>query len=69
MSATPEEIMRRVTQRAMERHNILSETRLASHVGCSQKSISKLLSETPVTLTQEQWFNLCTLAGVLNVGG
>jgi hypothetical protein len=66
---TPEEIMRKVTQKAMENHHILSETKLASAVGCGQGSISKLLNETPVKLTQEQWFNLCTLANVLNVGG
>lgn len=66
---TPEQIMRQVTQQAMEKHHILSETKMAAAVGCGQGSIAKLLTETPVKLTQEQWFNLCTLAGVLNVGG
>lgn len=66
---TPEQIMRQVTQQAMERHHILSETKMAAAVGCGQGSIAKLLNETPVKLTQEQWFNLCTLAGVLNVVG
>lgn len=66
---TPEQIMRKVTQQAMENHNITSETKLASAVGCGQGSIAKLLNESPVKLTQAQWFNLCTLARVLNVCG
>lgn len=61
---TPEEIMRKVAQQAMENHRILSETKLAAAIGCGQGSVSKLLGEEPVKLTQEQWFNLCTLEGV-----
>lgn len=64
---TPEEIMRRIVQRAMEKNSIASEAKLAFSVGCGQGSVSKLLNEIPVKLTQSQWITICSMAGVLNL--
>lgn len=59
---TPNEAIRRITQRAMERHR-LSQRGLAHEIGCGDGSIAKLLDEQEVLLTQEQWFYLMTLGG------
>ena len=59
---TPNEVIRRITQRAMERHR-LSQRGLAHEIGCGDGSIAKLLDEQEVRLTQEQWFYLMTLGG------
>ena len=56
---TPNEIVRRITQQAMERHR-LSQRGLAHEIGCGDGSIAKLLDEQEVRLTQEQWFYLMT---------
>lgn len=56
-------IVRRITQKAMER-NKLREYTLSSAIGCSKRSVDKLLNEEPVKLTQEQWFHLMNLGGV-----
>mgnify|MGYP002543388088 FL=1 len=60
---TPNEKVRRITQRAMERHR-LSQRGLAHEIGCGDGSIAKLLDEQEVRLTQEQWFYLMTLGGI-----
>ena len=60
---TPNEIVRRITQQAMERHR-LSQRGLAHEIGCGDGSIAKLLDEQEVRLTQEQWFYLMTLGGI-----
>ena len=60
---TPNETVRRITQRAMERHR-LSQRGLAHEIGCGESSIAKLLDEQEVRLTQEQFFNLITLGGI-----
>ena len=41
---TPNEAIRRITQRAMERHR-LSQRGLAHEIGCGDGSIAKLLDE------------------------
>ena len=41
---TPNETVRRITQRAMERHR-LSQRGLAHEIGCGDGSIAKLLDE------------------------
>ena len=64
---TPEEITRRIVQQAMEKNSIASETKFAFSVGCGQGSVSKLLNEIPVKLTQSQWLAICSMAGVLNL--
>ena len=56
------EAIRRITQRAMERHR-LSQRGLAHEIGCGEGSIAKILDEQEVRLTQEQWFYLMTLGG------
>ena len=56
---TPNEAIRRITQRAMERHR-LSQRGLAHEIVCSSDLI---LDEQEVRLTQEQWFYLMTLGG------
>lgn len=60
---TPNEVVRRITQQAMERHR-LSQRGLAHVIGCGAGSISKILDEQEVRLTQEQFFNLMTLGGI-----
>lgn len=58
------ELVRRIAQCAMSKHHILTEANLAWYIGCSPKTIKKMLDESTVQLTQDQWFNLCALAGV-----
>lgn len=58
------ELVRRIAQCAMSKHHILTEANLAGYIGCSPKTIKKMLDESTVQLTQDQWFNLCALAGV-----
>lgn len=58
--------VRRFTERAMELHHLTPKT-LSRAVGCNDKSIYNILDEQPVKLTQEQYFNLFTLAGVIKV--
>ena len=41
---TPNEVIRRITQQAMERHR-LSQRGLAHEIGCGDGSIAKLLDE------------------------
>ena len=41
---TPNEAIRRITQRAMERHR-LSQRGLAHEIGCGEGSIAKILDE------------------------
>ena len=53
---TPNETVRRITQRAMERHR-LSQRGLAHEIGCGDGSIAKLLGEQEVRL-------LMTLGGI-----
>lgn len=60
---TPNEAIRRITQRAMERHR-LSQRGLAHEIGCGEGSIAKILDEQEVRLTQEQWFYLMTLGNI-----
>lgn len=64
---TPEEITRRIVQQAMEKKSVASEANFAFSVGCSYGSVSKLLNEVPVKLTQSQWLAICSMAGVLNL--
>ena len=64
---TPNEVIRRITQQAMERHR-LSQRGLAHEIGCGDGSIAKLLDEQEVRLTQEQWFYLMTLGDWMLVG-
>lgn len=59
---TPNEYFRRLAQRAMETHR-LTEAALARKVGCGAKAVDHVLSEEPVRLNQEQWFNLMALGG------
>ena len=49
---TPNEAIRRITQRAMERHR-LSQRGLAHEIGCGEGSIAKILDEQEVRLTHE----------------
>lgn len=58
------ELVRRIAQCSMSKHHILTEANLAGYIGCSPKTIKKILDESTVQLTQDQWFNLCALAGV-----
>lgn len=58
------ELVRRIAQSAMSKHHILTEYNLADYIGCSTKTVKKILDESTVQLTQDQWFNLCALAGV-----
>ena len=64
---TPNEVMRRWAQLAMESHN-LTEPDLARALGCSRVSVGRIMEETPVRLTQEQWFNLYSLSRVKKGG-
>lgn len=59
--------VRRFTEQAMERHHLVPKS-LSSAVGCNEKSIYRILNEEPVKLTQEQYFNLFALAGVIKCG-
>lgn len=61
---TAEHAVSRFAHLAMELHR-LSTRDLASAVGCSEKSIHNIIDEEPVKLTQVQYFNLFSLAGVL----
>lgn len=60
---TANEVIRLVAHRAMECHG-LREQALSGAVGCSPKTIHKILSDETVHLTQEQVFNLLTLGGI-----
>ena len=60
---TPNEVIRRITQQAMERHR-LSQRGLAHEIGCGDGSIAKLLDEQEVRLTQEQLSLIHILTGV-----
>lgn len=60
---TPNETVRRLTQRAMEQ-NRLSERGLAHEIGCGSGTISRLLDEESVRLTQEQWLLLLKMGGI-----
>lgn len=59
---TPNEIIRRIAQRAMERHH-LTQHGLAQAIGCGDSSVAAILDERPVRLTQGQWFYLMSLGG------
>lgn len=59
----PEETVRRLTQRAMER-NSLSQRGLAWEMGCGLQTVAHLLDEENVRLNQEQWLVLMKLGGV-----
>lgn len=59
----PEETIRRLTQRAMERNN-LNQRGLAWEMGCAPTTVSKLLDEENVRLSQEQWIILMQLGGI-----
>ena len=60
---TPNEAVRRLTQRAMER-NSLSQRGLAWEMGCALTTTAKLLDEETVRLNQEQWVILLKLGGI-----
>ena len=59
----PEETVRRMAEKAMERHRMKSVRDLASVVGCGQQAARHILNEEPVRLTTEQWLNLSALGG------
>lgn len=65
---TPNEVMRRWAQLAMEAHN-LTEPDLARALGCSRVSVGRIMDETTVRLTQEPWFNLYSLSRVKKGAG
>ena len=67
MSLSAYEIVRKATERAMERHR-LSQRALASAVGCGPSSIANMLDNMPVRLNQEQYIALLSLAGMLKGG-
>lgn len=56
--------VRRLTERAMDLHHLTPKT-LSDAVGCNSKSIYRILEEETVRMTQEQYFNLFTLAGAV----
>lgn len=60
---TPNETVRRLTQRAMERHG-LNQRELAWEMGCGLQTVAHLLDEENVRLNQEQWVVLMKLGGV-----
>ena len=60
---TENEIVRRLTQRAMERHN-LNQKELSWELGCGRQTVAHLLDEENVRLTQEQWVVLMKLGGI-----
>lgn len=60
---TPNETVRRLTQRAMERHN-LNQKELSWELGCGRQTVDHLLDEENVRLNQEQWVILMRLGGI-----
>lgn len=60
---TPNETVRRLTQRAMERNN-LNQRELSWEMGCGIQAVSHLLDEENVRLNQEQWVILMRLGGI-----
>lgn len=62
---TPNEVVRRAAQRAMEIHH-MTEPELARAIGCGRKAVSRIMDEETVRMTQDQWFGLCNLAGILS---
>ena len=60
---TPNEIVRRIAQKAMERYH-LTQHGLAREIGCGDSSVAAILDERSVRLTQEQWFYLVSLGGI-----
>lgn len=54
----------KLTRRVMDA-NHLTPRSLAKTIGCSVKSVYNLLDAQETRLTQEQYFNLFTLAGVI----
>lgn len=60
---TPNETVRRLTQRAMERNN-LNQRGLSWEMGCAPTTVAKLLDEENVRLSQEQWLVLMKLGGI-----
>lgn len=57
------ETVRRLTQRAMERHG-LNQRELAWEMGCGLQAVAHLLDEENVRLNQEQWVVLMKLGGI-----
>ena len=60
---TAEETVRRMAERAMERHG-LNQRELAWEMGCGLQTVAHLLDEENVRLNQEQWLVLMKLGGV-----
>lgn len=58
-------IVRIAAETAMQTYR-LSQTGLASEIGCTQKTIAKILDELPVKLVQEQYIELLRLGGLLH---
>ena len=59
----PEETVRRMAERAMERNN-LNQRGLSWEMGCAPTTVAKLLDEENVRLSQEQWIILMQLGGI-----
>lgn len=56
--------VKKIVNMAMDLHR-LTPVELSKAVGCNEKSIYRLLDEETVKLSQEQYFNLFSLAGVI----